>query len=453
MGNLLVSLANSTAALRVFERQLNVIQNNVTNANTPGYVKQIQTTMALPFDPDVGIPGGTKPAPLIDSRSDFLEGNVRRQASSEAFYEQKTKNLGQLESTFDLNSQFSVATAFTGFFKSFAQLSINPNDQVARQGVIDQASEVAASFRQTARGLNAAGASADNEIRDGVTRVNSLVGRLREINAQRRQNADTINDPALNAEVYSTLEELTSYAEVNALRQDDGTYTLLLGGQVAALVGDRQYKIQADFSSSQSRILDASGQDVNSILTTGKLGSLLAFKNTVNPSYRDELDKLAQAFADQVNEALAAGVDRFGNTPTKSLFVYDPITGPAYTLQITDIRPDQIAAALAAAPGGNGNALQLARLSGQPLVDGFTFTQFYGNLSARVGRDLSTAKNSAVSQQKLLTQAQRLRSEASSVSLDEEAAHLIQVQRSYQAAGKLIGILQELTQTLIGLIR
>lgn len=452
MGNLLASLSNSTNALRAFERQLNVIQNNVTNANTPGYVKQVQALVALRFDPAHGIAGGTQAAPLLNSRSDFLEQHVRRQTEFHGFFDQKSGDLGQLESAFDLNSQFGVPTAMTSFFKSFSQLSINPNDAVARQAIIDQTGEVAASFRQAAGGLNDAGANADHQIHDSVTRINDLVGRLRVINGIRRQDANTKADPGLDATVYSTLEELSGLTNVNALRQDDGTYTLLLGGQVGVLEGETQYKLQADSSAPQTAIRDSGGKDVTSILSGGRIGAALQFQNQIVPSYRADLDQLAQAFADQINGSLANGVDRFGSPPTSNLFSYDSIVGAAYTIGTTNLTPDQIAAALPSAPGGNGNALQIAQLTGQPVINGFTFTQFYGNLSARVGRDLSAAKDSANTQQNLVTQAQSLRSAVSSVSLDEEASQLIQVQRSYQAAAKLIGVLEDLTQTLINLI-
>jgi flagellar hook-associated protein 1 FlgK len=453
MGNLLSALGKSSNALRVFERQLSVIQNNVTNANTPGYVRQIQTLIATPFNPDQGIIGGAQLAPMSSSRSDFLEANVQKQSSQHAFFDQKATDLGKLEYTFDLNSTSGVAASFSDFFQSISKLSVNPNDSVARQTVLDQAGSVAASFQQAAAGLNASGADADTQVRDTVAKINDLVGRLRDVNLTRREDSSSKNDAGLEATVYSTLEELASYTTVQTLRQADGTYSVLLAGQVNALVGTTQYRLQPDFSGVQTGIVDASGKDVTSILTGGKLGALLQFKNQGVPSYRADLDRLAETFADQVNGALAAGLDKSGSAPTTNLFSYDPILGAAYTMAVTNITPDQIAAASPNAPGGNGNALQIARLDSQPLIDGFTLTQYYGNLSGRVGRDLAGARDTASTQQNLLSQAQTLRGDATAVSLDDEAAQLIQVQRSYQAASKLIGVLQDLTQTMIDIMR
>ena len=379
--------------------------------------------------------------------------NVQGQTSQHGYSEQKSVDLSQLSFTFDLNSASGVASAFNGFFQSFSKLSISPNDSVARQGVLDQAGAVATSFRQAASGISASGTRADNQIKDTLQKINDLVGRLRDINATRREDAGSKNDAGLEASVYATLEELSSYTSVQALRQDDGTITVLLGGQVSALMGVTQNRLAADFSSPRTAVRDAYGKDVTSILSGGKIGALLDFRNHDLPSYRADLDSLAQNFAEKINTALAAGVDKNGATPAVDLFSFNGAVGAAYTMAVTNITVDQIAAASPTAPGGNGTALAIARLSSQPLVNGFTPTQVFGNLSARIGRDLSAAQDSENTQLDMLEQALSLRSQASAVSLDEEAAQLIQVQRAYQAAGKLVGVLQEMTQTLIDLIR
>ena len=79
MGSLFTSLLNSTGALRVYGRTFNVIQNNITNANTPGYVRQDQVLVSMPFNPDQGLPGGVLSGPMLSARSSFLEQSVRNQ--------------------------------------------------------------------------------------------------------------------------------------------------------------------------------------------------------------------------------------------------------------------------------------------------------------------------------------------------------------------------------------
>ena len=107
----------------------------------------------------------------------------------------------------------------------------------------------------------------------------------------------------------------------------------------------------------------------------GKLGALIEEHNTTLPGYSTDLNTLAQNFADSVNTTLGQGLDLNGLTPATNLFTYSAAAGAASSLATTAITPDQIAAALATAPGGNGNAVALAQLANAPISGGFTATQ------------------------------------------------------------------------------
>ena len=50
-------MSSAAGALEAFSRVMEVTQNNVANANTPGYAKQTQTLEALPFDVASGTAG------------------------------------------------------------------------------------------------------------------------------------------------------------------------------------------------------------------------------------------------------------------------------------------------------------------------------------------------------------------------------------------------------------
>src|SRR5438477_12996698 len=102
MGNLFTSLLNTTNALQVYSQGLQVVQNNVTNASTPGYAKQVQTFEALPFDLAVGLPGGVTAGLVQSARNAFAEQNVRDHQSALGLSQQTTSALSQLESYFDL---------------------------------------------------------------------------------------------------------------------------------------------------------------------------------------------------------------------------------------------------------------------------------------------------------------------------------------------------------------
>ena len=452
MGNLFASIISTDGSMRVISNGLNTVQSNIANVSTPGYVKQTQLFVAQAFDLRQGLPGGVAAGELISARNEYAERTVQQRQQTAGAADQRVNDLAQIEPIFDLSPNSGISGAFSKFFQSFAQLAVSPNSAPARQNVLDRAQGVAAAFNQSSADLGASAAATDRELSAATSGVNRILDRLATYNEEFRKSFESSSDPGLDANVHDALEQLSELTNFTALKQADGSYNILLADQTPALVGSRVYPIALDTSGSQARILDAQGKDISAQFNTGRVGALLETRNTTIVSYRAELDTLAQTFADQVNNALSNGLDQSGNPPGQALFAYNGIS-PAATLSVNPLSASDIAASSFDAPGGNANALALAKLGSDKTINGFTFTEFYGNLAGRVGRDLSNAREESAARQSLLSQAKSLRQEVSGVSLDEEAAKLLQFQRSYQAAAKMVTVLNDLTDTLVGLIR
>ena len=69
--------------------------------------------------------------------------------------------------------------------------------------------------------------------------------------------------------------------------------------------------------------------------------------------------------------------------------------------------------------------------------------------SANVAEAQSAASAAGVVRESLESQVAAV----SGVSIDEESVNLLQFQRQYQASARLISVVDELTQTLIGLLQ
>lgn len=453
MSNLLASLTSAAQSMKAFETALSVVENNVVNASTPGYARQHVDLVALAFQPDLELSGGVDAGTPISTRDDYTERAVRQRAATYGELAQLAAGLSQVEPVFDVTEGSGIAGSLSDLYSAFSRLAVTPNDVTARENVIGRARDVARTFNFTAESLAEVREQTRREARAVVQAINQVAENIRELNISIRSDYRTQSDAGINARVYAALEELAGLVDFNALHQPDGSVTVLLGGQVPLVIGDRSFPISADVSAADLQILDYEGNRVGGKLTSGRLGGLLDVANDKVPSYFADLDRLAQSFADRVNGILAVGVDRNGLPPAVDLFTYDIAFGAAATLAVTGITADEIAAASAAAPGGNVNALDLAGLASAPEVDGLTFTEFYGNASARVGRDLAAARGDERSQELLLSQARTLRDEASGVNLDEEAARLLEYQRGYNAAAQMISILNELTDEVFRILR
>jgi len=453
MGSILTTLLNSTGALSAYGRVFQTIQNNITNANTPGYAKQDQSLIALPFQPDGGPAGGVVAGPMISARSPYLEQAVRTGQQLLGAAQQRSTDLGQIEPLFSVGENAGLPDALNQLFASFSQLGVNPNDGVLRQQVITQADSVSQSFHQIAAGIDTTSNNIDSSTRDTINKVNSIIDKIAGINQQNVTNSIGGQDAGVDAQIYSSLEDLAGSINAQVIQASDGTFNLYLGTQTPLVVGTKSFHLTADFSGGKTTIRDTTGADVTSQISSGALAAQLQNKNTTLPGYLNSLNTLAKSFADQINQALAQGVDKNGQTPTTNLFSYNSAADAASTINVTNITPDQIAAASATAPGGGGNAIAISQLATAPLVGAATATQAYGNIGAQVGNDVNSAKDDSTRYQDQVTQAQSQRQLASGVSYDEEAAKLLQFQQAYQAVGKLVSVLDTLTQSVLDMVQ
>ncbi len=449
---LLTSILNSSNALRVYDQEFATIQNNIANANTPGYADQNVTLVADSFNPSDGLEGGISTGPLASTRSQYLEQSVRAQTTLLGSAQQQASDLAPLTSLFDLSSTTGISGSLDSFFNSFSALSVTPNDSVARQNVITQAQAVATSFNQAAIGINSVSSNVEQETGNAVASINQIAADIANINQDYAASPGASTDAGLDAKLNSDLENLSQVANFSVLNVN-GQINVYLGGQTPIVMGQQTFNVAADFSTPQTVIRDANGNDITSQITGGQLGAEIQENNVTLPGYSSSLNTLAQTFADTVNNALAQGVDQSGNPPANNLFSYDTSTDAAYTLSVTQgFTGDQIAAALPTAPGGNGNALAIAQLANAQTVGGFTFTQAFGNLGQQVGADISSANANQTEQQNLVTQAQSQRAQVSGVNLDAEAAKLLEFQQAFTAVSKVVTTLNSMADALMAMM-
>jgi flagellar hook-associated protein 1 len=101
----------------------------------------------------------------------------------------------------------------------------------------------------------------------------------------------------------------------------------------------------------------------------------------------------------------------------------------------------------------NGIATALAGLSASrnpaDMVNGQSYTDFYGSIATAIGSEKSNASITQTTQTDLLAQAQNLRAQVSGVSLNDQAANLLQFQQAYEASARMISVINQTTQYLL----
>jgi flagellar hook-associated protein 1 len=478
MGSLITALQSSAGAMQAFETALETIGNNVSNSSTPDYANQSASLEAEPFQPLQGLPGGVTVGAIQSARNAFAETNVQQQVSILGTAEATSQSLSSIQTNFIVSSDQGIAGALNQFFSDASSWSVSPTSNTAQQTVIDDAQQISESFQQAYSSLSQDLTGTGQQIQQSVSQINNYASQLAADN-QQIQNGDT-DDAGLDASIHSTLESLSEYANITTRQESNGTWTVLMDGQTPLVMGTQTDQLSVSFSTPASapatvadgvppaRIIDAEGNDVTAQISQGELSGQLQVYNTVLPSIignayqQGGLNVLAQGVADTVNNILTSGNISDGPpaVPGIPLFTYNA-AAPTAVASTLGVNPAATAGQLAAIQPGppevsNGIALQIAALAsptstvGQ--INGYSFTGYYGSLAQQVGQQASDAQNQLQVQQQTVAQARNLRSQISGVSLNAEAAQLVEFQNAYQATAQTVNILDTLLQDTINML-
>lgn len=149
-------------------------------------------------------------------------------------------------------------------------------------------------------------------------------------------------------------------------------------------------------------------------------------------------------------------------TPGATGFVSGlPATGSAgganasFELTAANLTPEQIAAGAPGAPAGNENLLLIDALGEQATLNSgqSTFSQFYSRFVQQIGLDSAGSFGRAEAQARIAQTAEELRDQVSGVDINEEAVRLVELERSYQAVGRVFQVVNDLSDLLINLGR
>ncbi len=472
MSNLTSALVNASGAMDAMEQAMAVIQNNVVNASTPGYVTQTLALNALPFNPSQDLWGGVEAGAVVSSRNGYAEENVWNQNTLLGSAAQQASGLSALENLFSISGQDGIPSALSSLYSAFSAWSANPQSVTAQQQVLSAAQTVAQAFNQSSNSVAQLQQRTGEQLQTTVDQINQLTSQIAGFNNQIRTGAR--NDAGLETQLYNSLESLSGLANVQVQKESDGTVSVLMNGQVPLVLGTTAEPLAVNYPSVQGATYPAgsahaailaAGNDVTQQVTGGQLGGLLAFRNTTLPSVigdqtqQGTLNQVAQAVADRVNQLLESGQTPSGSAGT-ALFSYDAAS-PTAVAQTLALVPNFTVSQLApVAPGpppvANGIASQLAALAtpSDPadMLNGQSYTDFYGSIATGIGNQAASANTLQSTQSDLLAQAKNLRAQVSGVSLNDQAANLMQFQQAYEAAAQMIQVINNTTQYLMNTV-
>jgi len=456
MGTLDSALSIIVGSLDADQGALSVTTNNLANANTPGYDRQIvEFSESDPIQQgNLSFGSGVTLEQAQTVRSNVLQLQLNQETQTSGQLDSFVSGMTQVESLFNETSGTGLQTPLSAFFSSLQQLSTNPSDSSLRVGVISAAQNLATAFNQSSSALTTQQSDLNQSVEQSVSQVNTLTSQVAQLDNQISGITQSGEDPsALIEQRDVALQNLSNTIGINVIAGENNNITVTTGNGSPLIVGDQSFALQTQTNTTTGmQDVYSQGQDITTQISSGQLGGQIQVRDQQIPSILNQLDTLASSIENSVNTQSEAGYDVNGN-PGTALFTPPPagVTGAAASMAVAISDPSLVAASSDGTSGSNGNANALAALANQNIVDGQTPSNYYSGTVFQIGNAVSNATAEQTAAQQVTQQIQNQIGALSGVSLDEEAANLTQYQQAYDASARVVTIISELMNEAINL--
>ncbi|MGD0913980.1 MAG: flagellar hook-associated protein FlgK [Terracidiphilus sp.] len=476
MGTISTAFGLISGALDADQAALNVVANNVANANTTGYTEETpdwQENAPITVD-GMTMGQGVTETGATSQRDLVLNERLDQQQQLASASGTRLAALNQMQALFTPDSGSSSSTAgdigsdITNFFDSFSSLESDPTDNALRESVLTAASTLSGDISSAAASLNSQSAAIDQDASGIAGQVNSLTSALAQVNQQIESTSPNDDAGTLEDQRQQDLSQLSQLIGINQIStSNNGLEITTTSGQLL-VSGSQSYQLTTGTVNGVTDFF-LGGSDITPGLTTGggQLGGYLTARDQDIPNALGSLDQLAYSISTSVNAANNSGTDLDGieGTGTNSagvtgtgatpLYIFNQpaqVAGSAAAMAVTMTDPNQIAAAgLGDGTGDDSNAITMASLASGAIVSGQTPTDYYSNFVTTLGSTVSEVQTENTAQNASVTQLQTQNNAISSVNLNDEAAAMSTLESSYQAASQVFNILNTVMTSALNL--
>jgi len=442
-------------ALLASQSALNTTSNNVANASTAGYTRQEVDFSSIPSGL-TGITGssgnGVTVSNITRLYDSFTTLQLRTEKSNTSYWNTYSGYASSIETVFNETSNTGIGPAISDFFSAWQQVAQNPQDTTARTSLLNKAQYLASRISGAYNDLASQQAQIYKNSQDLVTQVNNISKQIYSLNEKIVSSPGALD---LKDQRDSLVEQLNQITRANTVEDSSGRYNVYIGG--ATLVdASGSYNMSVALDNSNAMQFSVGTHNINSEMSGGQLKANLDARDTTIAGYITQLNTLAAGLSTAINTQSGLGYNLNG-VAGGNFFTAPSAQFAARDIKVAITDPKAIAASATAAgvPGDNKNAQTIANLANTNIIAGNTLSpiDYYNNIVSAAGTDAQSANTYVQFQTSLVNQLETQRQATSGVSLDQEAENLIQFEKSYQAAAKMISIGSDLLDTILGIVK
>jgi flagellar hook-associated protein 1 FlgK len=360
------------SAMRSFQYGMDVASNNIANATTLGYSRQVlNLEPGMPVnDGNFWLGSGANASSVSRIRNLFLDSRIKFELSELGRASVRQTALTELAAIFPEVATGSAAVGLTGAINNVASawtvLAVSPASIGAKTAVRDALKALADMLQIDARAVYNLQVKLDAEVQSTVTEINRLSDQIASLNTQIRLTSGQGNPPGALLDIREqAAEKLAKLINANFTVLGDGNMVVTFNGGVLADGTQAKHLVQISSPYDPGRTAIGyyqtpfgSPTNVTAQITGGELGGLLAVRDGEVEKARLDLNRIAFGIISRSNEINRCAVAA-DTTSNHALFVGTTAADIALDPNVT-ATPDYVGATRDAAVPGD-----LARMQSQ----------------------------------------------------------------------------------------
>jgi flagellar hook-associated protein 1 FlgK len=470
MGSTFGSLETGVRGLRAQQIALQTTGQNITNADTPGYSRQVavmQTTAPYTYPSlhnsnGVGQIGtGVEVDRILRMRDDFIDLQLRNENAMKGKWGFRQNTLEQLEVVINEPSDSSISARLNQFWSSLNELATHSEDTSVRAAVNENAIVFAQSLRHTHRQLIDLQDDLNEQLSVYAGKVNTLAKQIAELNEVIGKVKGSKQEPNdLIDQRERLIQELSGLTNISITTDKYHRLNIAISGAIL-VSGDSYSQVKVVKNTANKGMNDLVWADngLSVATTNGEIKGLLETRDGDVQYFIDSLNQFTHAMIDRFNQVHQSGYG-LDNSSKKIFFTgtdaADIDVNPLVSMDLNLIAASGPSSSIGAlphgAPGNGQNARQLADVIKRDLLmneNNVTLTEYYNGLIAKLGIDSEKAMATSQNQDTLINYLKDRQESVAGVSMDEELSNMIKFQNAYNASTRYMTTIDEMLEKLI----
>lgn len=311
------SLQMASNTLQAMQIGLQVVSNNIANANTPGFIREKANYVPAPVQKvgNLTIGLGVLVESITQITDGFLTNQLRGATSDRVSAEVQNNAYKGIEQLLGELSDNDLSTALTEFFGSIED-TVNPvaGDALSvRNLTVLEGAQLASEVRRIEGRAKDLRNNYDTQVTQSVGQVNQLADQIAKLNVRITQveggSAGKSDAGALRSAREQAVGKLTELVSATVVEQPSGGLSISIGGEFLVFEGQRRevaIETEGELQEAASRLVFAdTGKELD--VKSGKVHGLTVARDEIVDGFRKALNDFAATLIHEFNLAYSQG--------------------------------------------------------------------------------------------------------------------------------------------------